>query len=104
MRIDWNVVGICAAVVFCGMLLLKPLGCGFERLKSLPRELLVLFLSFAIIAAVEAAGYGASRKGAGKAASPAAEEDALRDRETPVLKRRLLSSRSEEHTSELQSR
>ena len=54
MRIDWNVVGICAAVVFCGMLLLKPLGCGFERLKSLPRELLVLFLSFAIIAAVEA--------------------------------------------------
>ncbi|MBQ3482266.1 MAG: heavy metal translocating P-type ATPase [Oscillospiraceae bacterium] len=46
----------------------------------------------AIIAAVEAAGYGASRKGAGKAASPAAEEDALRDRETPVLKRRLLSS------------
>ena len=54
MRIDWNVVGICAAVVFCGMLLLKPLCCGFERLKSLPRELLVLFLSFAIIAAVEA--------------------------------------------------
>ena len=46
----------------------------------------------AIIAAVEAAGYGASRKGAAKASSPAAEEDALRDRETPVLKRRLLSS------------
>ena len=46
----------------------------------------------AIIAAVEAAGYGASRKGAGKAVSSAAEEDALRDRETPVLKRRLLSS------------
>ena len=41
----------------------------------------------AIIAAVEAAGYGAAR-----ADSPAAEEDALRDRETPVLKRRLLSS------------
>ena len=54
MRIDWNVVGICVAVVFCGMLLLKPLGCGFERLKNLPRELLVAFLSFAIIAAVEA--------------------------------------------------
>ena len=46
----------------------------------------------AIIAAVEAAGYGASRKGAAKASSPAAEEDALRDRDTPVLKRRLLSS------------
>ncbi|MBR2583336.1 MAG: heavy metal translocating P-type ATPase [Oscillospiraceae bacterium] len=46
----------------------------------------------AIIAAVEAAGYGASRKGAEKAPSPAAEEDALRDRETPVLKRRLISS------------
>ena len=46
----------------------------------------------AIIAAVEAAGYGAARKGAAKASSPAAEEDALRDRDTPVLKRRLLSS------------
>ena len=46
----------------------------------------------AIIAAVEAAGYGAARKGAAKAVSPAAEEDALRDRDTPVLKRRLLSS------------
>ena len=39
----------------------------------------------AIIAAVEAAGYGAARKGAAKAVSPAAEEDALRDRDTPVL-------------------
>ena len=46
----------------------------------------------AIIAAVEAAGYGAARKGAVKASSPVAEEDALRDRDTPVLKRRLLSS------------
>ena len=46
----------------------------------------------AIIAAVEAAGYGAARKGAAKAVSPSAEEDALRDRDTPVLKRRLLSS------------
>ena len=46
----------------------------------------------AIIAAVESAGYGASKKGAQKAASPAADEEALRDRETPVLKRRLVSS------------
>ena len=46
----------------------------------------------AIIAAVEAAGYGASRKGAERTASPAADEESLRDRETPVLKRRLLSS------------
>ena len=46
----------------------------------------------AIIAAVESAGYGASKKGAEKAASPAADEEALRDRETPVLKRRLVSS------------
>jgi len=43
-----------------------------------------------IIEAVEKAGYGASPKGAEKQAS--AEEDALRDRETPVLKRRLLAS------------
>lgn len=46
----------------------------------------------AVIAAVEAAGYGASRKGAEKSVSPAEAEDALRDRETPQLKRRLLSS------------
>ena len=45
----------------------------------------------AIIAAVEAAGYGASPKGAAKAAA-APEEDALADRETPKLKKRLLSS------------
>ena len=45
----------------------------------------------AIVAAVEAAGYGASPKGAAKAAA-APEEDALVDRETPKLKKRLLSS------------
>ena len=48
-----------------------------------------------IIAAVEAAGYGASLKGAASsqgAASPAAAEDALADRETPVLRRRLIAS------------
>ncbi|MCD8077791.1 MAG: heavy metal translocating P-type ATPase, partial [Lachnospiraceae bacterium] len=47
----------------------------------------------AVIEAVEKAGYGASRKGAARSASsPAAEEDTLRDRETPVLKRRLIAS------------
>ncbi len=45
----------------------------------------------AVIAAVEEAGYGASVKGAEKAAA-SAEEDALVDRETPVLKRRLFTS------------
>ncbi len=45
----------------------------------------------AIVAAVEAAGYGASPKGAAKSAA-APEEDALADRETPKLKRRLLYS------------
>ena len=44
----------------------------------------------AIVAAVKAAGYGASVKGAAAAASP--EENALADRETPVLRRRLLTS------------
>ena len=43
-----------------------------------------------IIAAVEAAGYGASVKGVQK--SSAAEEDALADHDTPVLKRRLFAS------------
>jgi len=45
-----------------------------------------------IIRAVERAGYGASPKGAAPAAAPAAEEDALADRETPVLRRRLIWS------------
>ncbi len=44
----------------------------------------------AIIAAVEAAGYGASPKGGTKAVR--ADEDALADRETPALKRRLIAS------------
>ena len=43
-----------------------------------------------IIAAVENAGYGANVKGAAKAAE--SSDEALKDRETPVLKRRLLAS------------
>ena len=47
----------------------------------------------AVIAAVEAAGYEASVKGAASASAPASNAaDALADRETPVLKRRLLAS------------
>ena len=45
----------------------------------------------AVIAAVEAAGYGASVKGVPAAAVPAAD-DPLADHETPALKRRLYSS------------
>ena len=47
-----------------------------------------------IIAAVEAAGYSASVKGAASkpSAGPANVEDALQDRDTPVLKRRLIWS------------
>ncbi len=49
-----------------------------------------------IIAAVEKAGYGASQKGAAadhpQAGSGADAEDMLKDRETPVLKKRLWSS------------
>ncbi len=48
----------------------------------------------AIIAAVENAGYGASVKGASgqRAASANSDDDALKDRETPVLRRRLIAS------------
>ena len=48
----------------------------------------------AIIKAVEDAGYGASPKGAARAAgsSAALSEDALADHETPALKRRLIAS------------
>ena len=45
-----------------------------------------------IIRAVEEAGYGAAEKGAAQAQSAAPGEDALKDRETPVLKRRLIAS------------
>ena len=50
-----------------------------------------------IIRAVEAAGYGASLKGAAKAAAPGAspswaDAEALKDHETPKLKKRLLFS------------
>ena len=47
-----------------------------------------------IIAAVEAAGYGASVKGAdaGAKKGTAMDEDALKDRETPIMKRRLIAS------------
>ena len=46
----------------------------------------------AVISAVQAAGYGASLKGAPSAPTGAAQEDALADRETPALKRRLIAS------------
>lgn len=42
----------------------------------------------AIVSAVEAAGYGASKKGAKKAPS----DDSLKDTETPLLRRRLIAS------------
>ena len=48
----------------------------------------------AVIAAVEAAGYGASLKG-GENSAPAqngADDEILRDRETPAMKKRLLAS------------
>ena len=47
----------------------------------------------AVISAVQAAGYGASLKGAAQSVPSIAEqEDALADHETPVLKRRLIAS------------
>lgn len=45
----------------------------------------------AVIAAVKAAGYGAALKGA-QASQPTANEGTLEDHETPVLKRRLITS------------
>ena len=46
----------------------------------------------AVVSAVQAAGYGASLKGVSCAPTAAAQEDALADRETPALKRRLIAS------------
>ncbi len=46
----------------------------------------------AVIAAVQAAGYGASLRGSEQAAAPAASRDSLADTESPALLRRLLCS------------
>ncbi len=49
----------------------------------------------AVIAAVEAAGYGASEKGAGQnsqAMSASVQEEMVKDKETPMLRRRLIAS------------
>ena len=46
----------------------------------------------AIIHAIEEAGYGASLKGQPESVSVSEQEEALRDRETPILKRRLIAS------------
>ena len=46
----------------------------------------------AVVSAVQAAGYGASLKDASCAPTAAVQEDALADRETPALKRRLIAS------------
>ena len=45
-----------------------------------------------IIAAVQNAGYGASAKKGNKAVPPSADEEALKDKETPILKKRLIAS------------
>ena len=48
--------------------------------------------SGAVIAAVEHAGYEAAKKGAQEHVSPGEQADALADRETPKMKRRLIAS------------
>jgi Cu2+-exporting ATPase len=78
-RVEKAVSGV-PGVTGCAVNLLTN-SMGVEGTAS-PRE---------IIAAVEAAGYGASPKGAAPAAA-AREEDALADKETPVLRRRLIAS------------
>ncbi len=45
-----------------------------------------------VIAAVEHAGYGAALKDAPESSTKSADEDALKDRDTPILKRRLIAS------------
>ena len=46
-----------------------------------------------IVAAVEAAGYGASpKRAAAESSAPAADASALEDRETPLMKKRLIAS------------
>ena len=55
----------------------------------------------AVIRAVEQAGYGASEKGAEKKSASWADAEALKDRETPKLVRRLLVRRVLLHAADL---
>ncbi|MBR5302420.1 MAG: heavy metal translocating P-type ATPase [Clostridia bacterium] len=94
---QFNVTGMsCAA---CSARVEKAV-CAVEGVNSCSVSLLTNSMgvegtasSEAIIKAVQNAGYGASLKGADSAKPmPAIDEDALADRETPVLKRRLIAS------------
>lgn len=96
--VQYNVTGMsCAA---CSARVEKAVN-GVEGVTSCSVSLLTNSMGVegtasaqAVIAAVEAAGYGAALKGAaaGQTKSAAMDEDALEDRETPVLKRRLIAS------------
>lgn len=72
-------VGKVPGVTTCSVSLLTN-SMGVEGTAS-PRD---------IVKAVQDAGYGASLKG--EKAAPAAEEDALADKQTPALRRRLIAS------------
>lgn len=96
--VQYNVTGMsCAA---CSARVEKAVN-GVEGVTSCSVSLLTNSMGVegtasaqAVIAAVEAAGYGAALKGAaaGQTKSAAMDEDALADKETPVLKRRLIAS------------
>lgn len=45
---------MCVVAFFYGMLLLKPLACGLEQLRKMPKGMLVVLLSFVFVAVVEA--------------------------------------------------
>lgn len=92
---QYNVTGMsCAA---CSTHVEKAV-CGVEGVTSVSVSLLTNSMvvegtadSSAIIAAVERAGYGASKKGAEEKAA-ANHSDALADKETPKMKKRLIAS------------
>ncbi|MDO5785454.1 MAG: heavy metal translocating P-type ATPase [Eubacteriales bacterium] len=96
--VQYNVTGMsCAA---CSARVEKAVN-GVEGVTSCSVSLLTNSMGVegtasaqAVIAAVEAAGYGAALKGAaaGQTKSAAMDEDALADKETPILKRRLIAS------------
>ena len=65
---------------------------GDARLNRDAGVLDLVITNVTVIDAVQAAGYGASVKGAQQSANPAAGADALADHETPKLRRRLFWS------------
>ena len=58
LAVDWNMVGVVAALAFCGLLAVlsmrKPLCAAFAHVKAMPRPVQVMTVILAVIATLQA--------------------------------------------------